>query len=274
MPLKKQVKLDQIDKEYMLCSKCHKRHMDYVMAHILKILIDNNKQSSTASIRKVGTPLITPAIYLEQLPYLPLKSLVIIIKDIDKNTAELIEGQVPEVKAVIRGDISQTIGQITEDNQVYNYQLMAGCDIRCDIQKTSTGLLPIYKNQSLIHIEYPKEESPKIQKLDKILEKYENPTVIDAMSGVGTLGIYALLKNAKKVIFNDINTNAIDNLKTNLEINNINPDSYEIYNENILDLVEKLDGTFDIVILDVFPNVDSSKYHEKLKKISRELIII
>ena len=274
IPIQRQVKLEEIDKNYKLCPKCNKRHIDYVMAHILKILIDNNFSNTSSSIRKVGTPLITPAIYLERLPYLSDESLTIIIKDIDEKTAKIIKEEVPEVKAVIKGDVNQTIGQLTEKDNVHNYQLMAGCDIRCDIQQTPTGPLTIYKQQSNIHIEYPKPKSPKIEDLDYMLKKYENPTVIDAMCGVGTLGIYALTKNAKKVIFNDINPNAIDNLKTNLEINDIKENCYEIYNENILDLIELLDETYDIVILDAFPNIDTTDYEEKLKKIAKELILI
>ena len=39
MPLKRQVKLDKIDAQYGKCPVCNKRNIDYVMAHILKILI-------------------------------------------------------------------------------------------------------------------------------------------------------------------------------------------------------------------------------------------
>lgn len=274
IPIKRQVKLDKLDHTYKLCSKCNKRHIDYVMAHILKILIENNQQNQSASIRKVGTPLITPALFLEKLPYLPQRSLVIIIKNIDEKTANEIYNKVPEVKAVIKGDINQTIGQITEMDEIHHYELLAGCDVRCDIQKTPTDTLLIYRQQHLLHIEYPKENSQKIQQLDEILEKYENPSVIDAMCGPGTLGIYALTKNARKVIFNDINKDAIDSLEMNLKINEIDEESYEIYNENILNLSDKLDSNYDIVIIDAFPNVDTMEYQEKFKKIGKEIVLI
>lgn len=274
IPIKRQVKLDEVDGDYKRCQACNKRHMDFVMAHILKILIKNDLADDNYSIRKVGTPLINPAIYLESLPYLHERSLVIIIKDINQKAAEEIYNQVREIKAVLKGDIHQTIGQITADDQIHNYELMAGCDIRCDIQDTPEGPLYLYKQQSKIHIEYPKKSSPKIEDLDKVLEKYDNPTVIDAMCGCGTLGIYALKKNAKKVIFNDIYNEAIDALKTNLKINNCNPSDYEIYNENMDNLSKVIDEKYDVGIIDNFPQIDSNIQKQHLEKICKEVIVI
>ena len=52
---------------------------------------------------------------------------------------------------------------------------------------------------------------------------------IDAMCGSGALGIYLLKYGFEKVIFNDIYPQAIENLKENLEVNNIF-ENYEIHN--------------------------------------------
>lgn len=274
IPLKNQIKLEKLDEQYKKCPQCKKRHIDIVIAHSLKILIEEKQISSAASIRKIGTPLITPAIYLEHLPYLSENTLVLIIKEIDHETAQKIVQEVPEVKAIIKGDTNTTIGLIDENNEVNNYELMAGCDVRCDIQNTDEGCIVLYKPQANIHIEYPKENSPKIIQLKKILEKYEHPTVIDALAGPGTLGIYALYKNASKVIFNDLNKTATQTLKLNLEINQIEESMYEIYNENILDLPKVLDDEYDIGIIDAFPSVETWKYEEILKKICKEVVII
>lgn len=273
LPLTRQIKLEKIDKNYGLCPTCKKRNIDYVMAHILKILIDNAFQNDMSSIRKVGTPLITPGIFLERQPFLSEDTLVILLREIDEKTAQLIINEVPEVKGVLKGDINDTVGQITENDSVNNYQLISGCDLRCDLQNSDSGVICIYKQQSKIHIEYPKLESPKIIQLSKVLDEYENPTVVDAMCGPGTLGIYALFKNAEKVIFNDINKDAIDNLKFNLEMNNISSNQYELYNKNIFDLV-KLDISYDIGIIDSFPGVNTENYEKELKKICKRVIII
>ncbi|HIH35126.1 MAG TPA: methyltransferase [Methanosphaera sp.] len=274
IPLKRQIKLSKINKNYLKCETCGKRHMDIVMAHVLKVMIDENQISPSASIRHVGVPLITPAIFLDKLPYLSEKSLVIITTFCDNETAIKIIEEVPEIKAIIKGDTKITIGKLNENESVTNYELLGGCDIRCDIQYTDLGPILIYKNQSKVHIEYPKEKSPKIQQLSEVLDKYDNPTVLDAMCGPGTLGIYALMKNAKKVLFNDIYDEAVESLKINLEINQINENAYEILNENLLNLQDVLDEKFDIGIIDTFPDNDTSVYMEYLKELCDDIIII
>ncbi len=274
IPLKRQIKLSKIDVNYGLCSSCGKRHIDYVMAHVLKIMISQKQISDSSSIRNVGVPLITPAINLTYSPYLSEKSLVIITKFCDEITADKIIEEVPEIKAIICGDTDITIGKLNENESSVNYDLLCGCDIRCDIQNTDFGPILIYKKQSKLHIEYPKEESPKIKYLSSILDKYNSPVILDAMCGPGTLGIYALMKNAKKVVFNDIYEEAVNSLKTNLEVNLIDDYKYEIYNENIFDLSEILDYTFDIGIIDAFPNVDTTEYYDVLKQMCDEVVII
>lgn len=273
MPLKKQIKLEKININYARCPTCNKRHIDVVMAHILKIMIENNQLEKTASIRKVGTPLITPAIPLEKPPYLPKKSLVIITEHVDKNTAEEIYAQVPEVKGVIRGNSEIIIGIKDENTKPHKYELLVGCSIRCDIQQTDIQPIIIYKDQSRLHIEYAKKDSEKIENIKKILNKHENPRIIDAMCGPGTLGIYALKNNASYVLFNDINEDATDATKQNLKINEIK-ENYKIMNENILDLEKIIDSKFDIGFIDAFPEIEVDKYVDSLKKICDEVIII
>lgn len=274
IPLKRQIKPEKINKNYKKCPNCGKRHIDIVMAHVLKILIENNQMPETSSIRKIGTPLINPAIYLEHLPYLTKETLVLITTNCDKNTAQKIKTQVPEIKAIIKGDTQTTVGILNENTESKNYELLAGCDIRCDIQNTDKEPVITYKQQSKIHIEYPKPTSPKIEQLRKTLEKYENPTVIDAMCGPGTLGIYALQKNATHVTFNDINHESIQALKTNLEVNRMPREKYDTYNENIIELTTKLEKHYNIGIIDTFPGIDTEKYLKSLKKICDEVIII
>ncbi|WP_294967943.1 50S ribosomal protein L11 methyltransferase [uncultured Methanosphaera sp.] len=273
IPLRRQIKLDKIDSNYNKCPTCGKRHIDTVMAHILKIMINNNIVSASSSIRKVGSPLITPAIPLQNSPYLSENTLVILIPKIDENIAQLIHEEVPEVKAVMKGDINNTVGQLNETSNIHQYELLAGCDIRCDIQPTQYGNVYIYKQQSKIHIEYPKIESPKIIDVDRVLDEYENPTVIDATCGPGTLGIYALIKNAKNVLFNDIYKPAIIATKTNLEINEISEDKYEITNKDIFELVDNLEQ-YDIGFIDAFPGVDTEEYKKILEKVCDKVIII
>lgn len=276
IPLKRQIKLEKIDTNYMRCPVCNKCHIDIVMAHILKIMIESGEISNSASIRKVGMPLITPAIYLQSSPYLPKRSVVIIMDEINGEVAQKIYNEVCEVKAIICGDVNTTIGQKTKDSQINNYELKVGCPIRCDIQNTPLDdPVVVYKNQSKIHIEYPKEISQKIVDVDNALKKYDNPTVLDAMAGPGSLGIYALMCGAKKVVFNDIYPEAIKTTKLNLEVNGFNdPKCYELLCCDIEDIANHTDIEFDVAFIDAFPGIDCDKFRDVLSKIAKDVIII
>ncbi|WP_455645068.1 50S ribosomal protein L11 methyltransferase [Methanosphaera sp.] len=274
IPIKRQIKLDEFNDKSYKCPSCGKRHIDFVMAHILKFMISNDFLSQNSSIRKVGTPLITPAIPMEKSPFLSENSLVLIINDIDKKTANEIYENVPEVKAVIKGDINKTVGQKDDMSEIYHYDLLAGCDVRCDIQPTDLGNICIFKKQSEIHIEYPKVKSQKIIDIDEVLDKYDNPTVIDAMCGPGTLGIYAIMKNARKVLFNDIYQSAIDATKVNLDVNQISSNKYVVVNKSIQDLVKSLNEKYDVGFIDAFPGMETDELEQSLKKICDEVIII
>ena len=156
IPIKNQLKLDEIDSDYKRCKRCNKRNIDIVMAHILKILVDEGILGDTSSIRKIGTPLITPAIAFKQLPYLSENNLVFLSPFVNEDVADKIYKQVPEEKAVIKGDIKDIVGQLDSNHEINNYELLAGCDVRCDIQHTAYGEICLYKQQSKIHIESPK----------------------------------------------------------------------------------------------------------------------
>ena len=74
----------------------------------------------------------------------------------------------------------------------------------------------------------------------------------------------------EKVIFNDINPEMIDQLKVNLQINEI-ADNFEIFNESFEDL--KIDKA-DLCVIDAFPGTDISKITENAEKIADNVLII
>ncbi|MDO5850952.1 MAG: class I SAM-dependent methyltransferase [Methanobacteriaceae archaeon] len=277
IPLKEQIDLNLIDENYYKC-KCNKRHLDIVMAHILKIMISENEIKDNSSLRNIGTPLITPAIPIElqDIPYLIENSLTIITPKISSKTAEKIVNKIPEVKGVIEGDTRKTVGQLDTGTEINTYDLKAGCDIRCDILIAPKGLLYIYKPQTQVHIEYPKIPAPKIMQLDEKLEKLDNPKVLDCTCGPGTLGIYALLSGAKHVTFNDINLITRNITKTNIKINlpSIERERYSLYNMDILTLAKTTFQKFDLAILDTFPGIKTDKYEKALLRRSKEVLII
>jgi hypothetical protein len=285
-PLAEQINLDEVDSHFGIC-KCGKRHLDIVMSHVLKIMIDAGIKDKKANLRNACVPLVTPGYPTNFVPYLPENSLVILSDEVDNGCAETIVKEVREVKGVIKGDLRKTVGIRDSDSDPQVYELLAGCDLRCDILQTSYGALGIYKYQHEIHIEFPKAESPKIEILKKALKDYDRPDVLDCTCGPGTLGIACLKAGARKVTFNDIWNPAIETTLMNLEANGFpvkhsgnkgelvaTGDNFEVYNLDVKELANNLDEKFDICIIDTFPGVDTTKFVEATGKLGKKVIII
>jgi hypothetical protein len=285
-PLKDQLNLKKLNANSGLCN-CGKRHLDQVMAHTLKIMMDEGIREEESTLRNACTPLLTPAYPTTSAPYLPNKSLVILADGMNKRCAERIINEIPEIKGVLQGDIKQTVGLKDSNSLPHVYKLLAGCDMRCDIVLTPYGALCIYKIQAEIHVEFSKPISPKIEALKKIIKKYNDPTVLDCTCGPGTLGIACLKSGAKKVVFNDLWYRAAKMALLNLEVNGFKTNffdvrkgligsgkNFEVYCENIMDLKDILTEKFDICIIDTFPGVDTTDFVESVKEMCREVVII
>ncbi len=285
-PLSRQIDIDKINTTIGLC-ECGKRHLDIVIAHVLKIMIDEGIKDERSTLRDTCVPIITPAYPLNSAPYLPENSLVILSDEITKKCAQRIVNEVNEVKGVLKGNIMETAG-IKDSNLSPNvYGLLAGCDIRCDIIQTPYGILCIHKEQGKIHIEFPKVKSPKIEILQKVLEEYDAPSVLDCTCGPGTLGIFCLKAGAKEVVFNDIWFPAVVMTAINLETNGFpvdswNPDEtvvaegkkFKVLSLDVRYLEEALDEKFDICIIDAFPGVDTTEFVETAGRLGKEVVVI
>ncbi len=285
-PLAEQINLDKINNYFGSC-KCGKRHLDIVMSHVLKVMIDEGIKDKKSNLRNSCVPLVTPGYPTNSIPYLPKHSLVILSNEVDKGCAETIIKEVREVKGVLRGDVRKTVGIKDTDSNPHVYELLAGCDLRCDIIQTPYGVLGIYKYQHEIHIEFPKIKSPKIELLEKALKNFDMPTVLDCTCGPGTLGIICLKAGARKVVFNDIWNPAIKTTLINLEANGfpVKPsgsedeliasgDKFEVYSTDIRELVNCLDEKFDICIVDIFPGVDTIEFVEAASKLGKKVVVI
>ena len=75
----------------------------------------------------------------------------------------------------------------------------------------------------------------------------EKPVVLDAYSGVGTIGLIAA-RNASQVISVEINKDAHRNAIENAKRNNVN--NIEFYCDDASDFINKYEGELDIVIMD------------------------
>ncbi|MDQ1251309.1 MAG: hypothetical protein QG646_382 [Euryarchaeota archaeon] len=289
-PLAEQINLDEVDNRFGSC-KCGKRHLDIVISHVLKVMIDKGIKDKKANLRNACVPLVTPGCPINSIPYLPKDSLLILSNEMDKECAESIVKEVGEVKGVLKGDIRKTVGIKDIDTNPHVYELLAGCDLRCDIIQTPYGAIGIYKYQSEIHIEFPKVESPKMEILNKALRDLNRPKVLDCTCGPGTLGIACLKAGAQKVIFNDIWNPAIETTLINLEVNGFPVkiesgdkiasgeriafgDKFEVYSMDIRELPDCLDEKFDICIIDTFPGVDTTAFVEAAGKLGRQAVVI
>lgn len=293
---------DKIDGRSGRCQTCGKRHMDFVMGHVLTILKDKGFFPHDAALREVGTPLISFGYQIPYPPRLDARKLILIMDSVTEEIAEEIVVKVPEIRGVIRrkGQQSQSIGILDIDSRPHTYDLLSGCDMRCDIVSSIFGELCIYKNQSRIHIEF---NNTKMKKMDELyLRGYlENAVVIDGFCGPGTLGLLSVIAGAKKVIFNDAWLPAVRNTILNIRNNSgllgikmvfENTEYNDLIGDEPVLLaraegnselivyhgdIRKLDKAFngsDICLIDTFPSIDPAVFNTVCKDLAKRTVII
>lgn len=190
--------------EYAAVCSCGKRFIDEVFAHIYVIMVREGDLRPTDPLFAVGSPLVHPGFAMDRPPFLPAKSLVLLTMKASKKTAEHLIEEVPELRGVVKtGNFVPGIASPDLNSVPQVYELIAGCDVRADIFPVRTGPLVIYKQQSLIHIEFPRSGYPKIRSVELHVGNPPVPLFVDACSGVGTLGLTAACLGARHVIIND-----------------------------------------------------------------------
>ncbi len=199
------------------CSSCGRAPLDAVMLDSLRILAEFGLRDGRDSLRSVGWPLISVGYPLAYPPRLGAKSLIIVGERLSKPAAEEILRRVPEVKGIIlcRGVPGVSDLALGPNENV----LLAGCDMRSDVVQSLFGDLVIYKSQSKIHIEFPRQSAPKMKILEGIYFQGKLQDVVDGLCGPGTLGLMSVLAGAKRVVFNDVWLPAVENVMLNLEVN-------------------------------------------------------
>ncbi|MGL6298107.1 MAG: 50S ribosomal protein L11 methyltransferase [Methanobacteriaceae archaeon] len=243
-----QINLEELDNNFGRC-ECGRRHLDTVMVHVAKIMLDYDIPIVGTNLRNTGTPLLefgfSSTHNTEDNIYLKENSLIILSKNITKECGLDIYENVSEVKGILKGDANKTVGikeipegalhdtdiNISSKSKLDNldtlkneYELLVGNDLRADIINTPTSPIIISKNQSKIHLEFSESLEIKINKLNNKLADYcseelSNLKVLDGTCGTGALGIFLINLGVKKVVFNDIWPPAIETTKNNLFIN-------------------------------------------------------
>lgn len=190
--------------DYAAPCSCGKRFIDEVFAHIYVIMVECGDLTLQDPLIAAGSPLVHPGFAMDRPPFLPHNSLVLLSARVTRKTAERLVRDVPEVRGVVRtGDFVPGIASPDLNTVPRIYELLAGCDVRADIYPLSTGPLVIYKQQSLIHIEFPRAGYPKIQSVIQHVGTPPARCFVDACSGVGTLGLAAACLGVPHVIMND-----------------------------------------------------------------------
>ncbi len=185
------------------CS-CGKRFIDEVFAHLYVIMIEEEALKKTDPLLAVGSPLIHPGFAMERPPFLTEKSLVLLSKKVTRAAAERMVKEVPEIRGVVRsGDFVPGLASADLNAVPRVYELLAGCDVRADVFPLTTGPLVMYKQQSLVHIEFPRGNDPKIRSVEQHVGSPPVKSFVDACSGVGTLGLTAACLGVPRVFMND-----------------------------------------------------------------------
>ncbi|KUK62233.1 MAG: hypothetical protein XD82_0754 [Methanoculleus marisnigri] len=184
------------------CPSCGKRFIDEVFARIYRVMVAEGDLAGTEPLAAVGTPLVHPGSAMHRAPYLPPGSLVLLSRSVGERAAARLVAEVPEVRGVVRTGAA-TPGIKDTDAAPQVYTLLAGCDVRADIFHTRAGPIVVYKQQSALHIEFPRDRDPKILALEREIGRHRPRTFVDACSGAGTLGLAAIRAGVPHVIAND-----------------------------------------------------------------------
>lgn len=272
-PLKDLINFDDYDGEYMRCS-CGKRPLDIVMSHILKIMIECEIVPEKATLRR-NSPVPLSDFYFSSLnpQFIQENTLILLHPDFTKEVALKLADEVPEVKCVLKGSPQIVVGKLDKDSQINHFEILVGDDTQINVMRTLLGeKIILVKNQSKHHIEVAMTTEDKLVRLHNYIynNDVEKGTAIDAMCGLGALGIYLLKLGFEKVIFNDANPEMIEALKNNLDINGIK-EGFEIHNESFEDL--DVDSV-NLCVIDAFPGVDISEITEKAEKMAYNVVII
>ena len=272
-PLKDLIDFEVLDGDYMKC-ECGKRPLDIVMSHILKIMIESEIVKPEATLRR-NSPVPLSNFYYSNLnpQFISEKTLILLHPDFNSDVASRLMDEVPEVACVLKGSPQSLVGQADKDSEINHFEILEGDDTQINVMRTLLReKIVLVKSQSRHHIEVATTTEQKLVRLHNYLKNNDikKGVALDALCGLGAIGIYLLKYGFEKVMFNDINPEMVEALKNNLKINDLDG-GFEIFNESF----EELDvGHVDLCIIDAFPGMDISEITQKAEKIADNVLII
>lgn len=296
--LSKTARLGSLPERIIRCKSCGRATLDAVMLDALRLLQRFGLRDEDEGLRSVGSPLIDVGCPLAYSPRLGPKSLIIIGERYSKRAAQAMIQEIPEIKGVI---LSRGVPGVHDaEKMAQENVLLAGCDMRADVVSSLFGELVIYKNQSQIHIEFSRQNAPKMRILEQLYFQGKLRDVVDGLSGPGTLGLMCVLAGAKRVVLNDAWQPAVQNVLLNLEVNKrllgideiLHPEEsncavgtdpvlvasargasqIEVYHGDLARLFSRAKPA-EICFIDHFPGADTSKL-EKACRSCNEVVLI
>lgn len=129
-----------------------------------------------------------------------------------------------------------------------------------------------YKNRKLnyFNIESVRPTQARVRKsMFDTLGNIENKTVLDLFCGIGSIGIEALSRGAKSVSFVDHNFKALNILKSNLNLLDVNQKCFSIFKNDVFKFISKEENKFDLIIAD--PPYNDFFFMDIMPKISNIL---
>ncbi len=272
-PLKDLIDFEVLDGDYMKC-ECGKRPLDIVMSHILKIMIESEIVKPEATLRR-NSPVPLSNFYYSNLnpQFISEKTLILLHPDFNSDVASRLMDEVPEVACVLKGSPQSLVGQADRDSEINHFEILEGDDTQINVMRTLLReKIVLVKSQSRHHIEVATTTEQKLVQLHNYLKNNDikKGVALDALCGLGAIGIYLLKYGFEKVMFNDINPEMVEALKNNLKINDLDG-GFEIFNESF----EELDvGHVDLCVIDAFPGMDIAEITQKAEKIADNVLII
>ena len=188
-----------------------------VMLDALRLLQSYRLRDKDDGLRSVGMPLIDVGYPLAYPPRLGRDSLILVGEKYSKAAAEAMVEEIAEIKGVIES--RGVPGVMDPKEKPLKNLLLAGCDLRADVVSSLMGELVVYRRQSLIHIEFSRQNAPKMKILEELYFRGKLRDVADGLCGPGTLGLMSILAGAERVVFNDAWLPAVEDLLMNLEVN-------------------------------------------------------
>ena len=237
-------------------------------------MIEEQIVPERATLRR-NSPVPLSGLYYSSLnpQFIGEKTLILLHPDFTVDAASRLVEEVPEVRCILKGSPQSTVGQLDRDSGINHFEVLEGDDTQINVMRTLLGdKIVLVKSQSRHHIEVAVTTEEKLLRLHNYINNNDvkKGVAVDAMCGLGALGIYLLKLGFEKVIFNDVNPEMIEALKYNLEINDIS-DGYEIFNEAFEDL--EVDGA-DLCVIDAFPGVDVDEIVKKAEEMADNVVII